>query len=161
MRPWNGFLWNFWGVSGFLSIRWDQKLIWPPERYAWCFAAIKHGKFYKNLKKLFQSHPKDFAVRQKLAEIFVVQCDSDPTFDRDQFSSTSRLSNPHWPNDDWCVRCLLIPESPKTPGHYRYQFWVLGYIPYTGLLVFSLRFLVFLCILRFRIFQVGVLNASE
>ena len=20
----------------------------------------------------------------------------------------------------WCVRCLLITESPKTPGHYRY-----------------------------------------
>jgi len=21
----------------------------------------------------------------------------------------------------WCVRCLLITESPKTPSHYRYQ----------------------------------------
>ena len=30
-----------------------------------------------------------------------------------------------------------------------------------GLAVFSLRFLVFLCILRFRIFKVRVLNASE
>ena len=50
----------------------------------------------------------------------------------------------------WCVRCLLITESPKTPSHYKYQIWVLGYIPYTGLAVFSLRFLVFLCILRFR-----------
>jgi len=59
------------------------------------------------------------------------------------------------------VRCLLITESPKTPSHYRYQIKVLGYIPYTGLAVFSLRFLVFLCILRFRIFQVRVLNASE
>jgi len=47
------------------------------------------------------------------------------------------------------VRCLLITESPKTPSHYRYQIWVLCYIPYTGLAVFSLRFLVFLCILRF------------
>jgi len=119
------------------------------------------GRFTKISKKLFQSHPKDFAVRQKLAEIFVVQCDFDPTFDRDQFSSTSRLSNPHWPNDDWCVRSLLITESPKTLGQYRYQFWVLGYIPYTGLAVFSLRFLVFLCTLRFRIFKVRVLNASE
>jgi len=43
----------------------------------------------------------------------------------------------------WCVRCLLITESPKTPSHYRYQI-------YTGLAVFKLRFLVFLCILRFR-----------
>jgi len=25
----------------------------------------------------------------------------------------------------WCVRCLLITESLKTPGHYRYLFWVL------------------------------------
>ena len=61
----------------------------------------------------------------------------------------------------WCERCLLITESPKTPGHYRYLMWVLVYIPYTGLAVFSLRFLVFLCILRFRIFKVRVLNASE
>jgi len=34
-------------------------------------------------------------------------------------------------------RCLLITESPKTPGHYRYLIWVLCYIPYTGLAVFS------------------------
>ena len=61
----------------------------------------------------------------------------------------------------WCERCLLITESPKTPGHYRYLIWVLVYIPNMGLAVFSLRFLVFLCILRFRIFQVRVLNASE
>jgi len=50
----------------------------------------------------------------------------------------------------WCVRCLIITESPKTPSHYRYQILVLGYIPYTGLAVFGLRFLVFLCMLRFR-----------
>jgi len=25
----------------------------------------------------------------------------------------------------WCERCLLITESPKTPGHYRYLSWVL------------------------------------
>ena len=37
----------------------------------------------------------------------------------------------------WCERCLLITESPNTPGHYRYLIWVLGYIPYTGLAVFS------------------------
>ena len=61
----------------------------------------------------------------------------------------------------WCERCLLITESPKTPGHYRYLVWVLVYIPYMGLAVFSLRFLVFLCILRFRNFKVRVLNASE
>jgi len=38
----------------------------------------------------------------------------------------------------WCERCLLITESPKTPRHYRYLIWVLVYIPYTGLAVFSL-----------------------
>ena len=39
----------------------------------------------------------------------------------------------------WCERCILITESPKTPGHYRYLIWVLGYIPYMrlGLAVFS------------------------
>ena len=28
----------------------------------------------------------------------------------------------------WCERCLLITESPKTPGHYRYLIWVLELI---------------------------------
>jgi len=28
----------------------------------------------------------------------------------------------------WCERCLLITESPKTLGHYRYLIWVLGTI---------------------------------
>jgi len=37
--------------------------------------AIKHVKFNEDLKKLFESHPKDFAIRKKLAEIFIVQCD--------------------------------------------------------------------------------------
>jgi len=48
---------------------------------------------------------------------------------------------------------IIITESPKTPCDYRYLFWVLGYIPYMGLAVFRLRFLVFLCILRFRVFK--------
>ena len=39
--------------------------------------------------------------------------------------------------DCLCERCLLITESPKTPGHFRYLIWVLCYIPYTGLAVFS------------------------
>jgi len=65
----------FGGFSGIYSLRWNQKLILPMERYACCFAAIKHEKFYKDLKKLLSSHPKDFAVRQKLAEIFIVQHD--------------------------------------------------------------------------------------
>ena len=37
----------------------------------------------------------------------------------------------------WCERCLLITESPKTSGRYRYLIWVYVYIPYTGLAVFS------------------------
>jgi len=53
----------------------------------------------------------------------------------------------------WCERCLLITESPKTPSHYRYLIWVLVYVPYTGSTVFSLRFLVLLCILRFRVLK--------
>ena len=39
--------------------------------------------------------------------------------------------------DEWCERCLLITESPKTPGHYRYLIWVLVSITYTRLAVFS------------------------
>ena len=37
----------------------------------------------------------------------------------------------------WYERCLSITESPKTPCHSRYLIWVLVYIPYTGLAVFS------------------------
>ena len=62
----------------------------------------------------------------------------------------------------WCERCLLITESSKTPGHYRYLIWVLVYIPYTGLAVFSFaisRVPVYTAISNF--FQVRVLNASE
>ena len=40
------------------------------------------------------------------------------------------LMKPIW--ELWCERCLLITESPRTPGHYSYLIWVLGYIPYTG-----------------------------
>ena len=58
-----------------------------------------------------------------------------------------------WNSLVWCERCLLIIESPRTPGHYRYLIWVLVYIPYTGLVVFNLRFLLFLCILRFWVFK--------
>jgi len=41
----------------------------------YCSDAIKHVEFDENLKNLFQSHPKDFAIRENLAEIFIVQCD--------------------------------------------------------------------------------------
>ena len=46
-------------------------------------------------------------------------------------------------NSGGCEKSLLLTESPKNPGHYRYLIWVLVYIPYTGLAGFSLRFLVF------------------
>jgi len=52
-----------------------------------------------------------------------------------------------------CERWLLITESPKPPATIGTYVWVLGWIPYIGLAVFSLRFLVFLCILRFRMFN--------
>ena len=52
---------------------------------------------------------------------------------------TALTQHPARITDKWrrCVRCLLITESPKTPGHFRYLIWVLCYIPYTGLAVFS------------------------
>ena len=55
MRLREGFLWSFWGFSGLSShsCRWDQKLILPPEQYAYCSTAIKDGKFNEDLKKLF------------------------------------------------------------------------------------------------------------
>ena len=37
-----------------------------------------------------------------------------------------------WLTNDACERCLLITESPKTPGRYRYLIWVLVNIPYAG-----------------------------
>jgi len=75
MRPQEGVLWNFWGFSGLSSSRWDQKLMSPLQQYAYCSAAIKDGDLSEDFNKLFESHSKDFAVRQKLAEIFIVQCD--------------------------------------------------------------------------------------
>jgi len=66
-------------------------LISPPEQYACCSAAIKHGEFNEDLKKWFESHPKDFAVRQKLAEIFIVRCDF--TGKITQPASVTKLSN--------------------------------------------------------------------
>ena len=74
MRQREGVLWNFRDFWGLISPRWDQKLIWP-EQYAYCSAAIKDGGFSEDLNKVFSSHQKDFAVRQKSAEIFIVQCD--------------------------------------------------------------------------------------
>ena len=42
------------------------------------------------------------------------------------FQSFSVLNQAHGALRDlkWCERCLLITESPKTPGHYRYLIWV-------------------------------------
>ena len=63
---------------------------------------------------------------------------------------------------EWCDRCSLITKRPKAPTHYRYQ--NLGPLlhPLCGIEWCSvLRLLVFLCILRFRIFEIRVLNASE
>jgi len=62
----------------------------------------------------------------------------------------------------WCVRCLLITESPKTPSHYRYLIWVLVYIPYTGLAVFSFFDFSWSCVYcDFDFFQIRILNASK
>jgi len=51
------------------------KVDFAPGAIRMVLAAIKHGKFNEDLKKLFLSHPEDFAVWQKMAEIFIVQCD--------------------------------------------------------------------------------------
>jgi len=45
-------------------------------------------------------------------------------------SNKSNINQCHSIAGLWCERCLLITESPKTPGHYRYLIWVLGYILY-------------------------------
>jgi len=70
----------------------------------------KDGKFNEGLNKLFYSHQKDFVVRQKLAEIFIVQCDFTEkfsSFERDQFLSNLRLSNLHWQNTTMCQKKKL------------------------------------------------------
>jgi len=54
------------------------KVDFAPGANAYCSAAIKDGEFNKGLNKLFKSHPKDFAVRQKLTEIFIVRALQDP-----------------------------------------------------------------------------------
>jgi len=72
-------------------------VILPPEQYAYCFAAIKDGEFNEGLNKLFKSHPQDFAVRQELAEIFILQCDF-----TDKITHPSRVTN---------FRALLDPQT--------------------------------------------------
>ena len=37
----------------------------------------------------------------------------------------SKCNRQYFSYANWCERCLLITESPKTPGHYRYLIWVL------------------------------------
>jgi len=50
----------------------------------------------------------------------------------------SMIFLPHaTPESACCDRCLLITKRPKAPSHYRYLIWVLCYIPYMGLAVFS------------------------
>jgi len=61
-----------------------------------------------------------------------------------------------------CGRRLLITKRQKAPSHYRYLnlgplLHSVGGIEWCSVL----RLLVFLCILRFRIFEFCVLNASE
>jgi len=46
---------------------------------------------------------------------------------------TTALFGLLWGSDAWCERCLLITESPTTPGHNSHLIWVLCYIPYVGL----------------------------
>jgi len=103
LRLREGFLWKISGFSGLSSPRWDQKLIVPPEQYVYCSAAIKHGKFNEALKKLFQSHPKDFAVQQKLAEIFIFQC-----------YFTGKITQPSSVTNFW-----IVEDSPIHTGKSR------------------------------------------
>jgi len=41
----------------------------------YCSDTIKHIEINEDLQKLFRSHPKDFAIQGKLAEISIIQCD--------------------------------------------------------------------------------------
>jgi len=50
--------------SGPFLTKMGPKVDFAPGAYR--SAAIKDGEFHKALKKLFKSHPKDFAVRQKI-----------------------------------------------------------------------------------------------
>jgi hypothetical protein len=72
----------------------------PLQRYERCSAEIKDGKFFKDFKKLRLCHPNDFAVRQKLAEIFIVQCDFTGKMTQPSsvtnFQALQDCQNPHW-----------------------------------------------------------------
>jgi len=115
MQPRDRVLWKFWGFSGLSSPRWDPKLILLPEQCAYCSAAIREGKFNEDLKKLFWSHLKDFAVRQKLAEIFIVQCDFTGKMTQPssvtKISSTFWVSNPHGQNTTMCPKTHALDKN--------------------------------------------------
>jgi len=53
----------------------SDKFDFAPEQYAYCLASITDGEFNEVPNKLLYTNPKDFAVRQEWAEIFIVQCD--------------------------------------------------------------------------------------
>jgi len=73
-----------------------------------------------NLMKIFKSCPKviqrTLPSGQKLAEIFIIQCDftgiNDPTFERDP---TFEYSNPHWQNTTMCRKQIKTSKS-ETAG---------------------------------------------
>jgi len=54
----------------------------PDKFYKYCFDAIKMINLMKISKKI-KSHPKDFAIRQKLVQISIVQCDFTGKMDAD------------------------------------------------------------------------------
>ena len=57
--------------------------------------------------------------------------------DDDAVSAPDPAIVTHVSHDLWCDRCLLITKTLENPSHYRYLVWVLDYIPYMGLAVFS------------------------
>ena len=55
-----------------------DKFDFAPEQYAYCLASITDGEFNEVPNELLYTNPKDFALRQEWAEIFIVQCEKKP-----------------------------------------------------------------------------------
>jgi len=114
MRPRKGLLWNFWGISGRYSRRWDQNLMLPHIHIAYCSAAIKQGEFNDNLKTLFWSQPEDFAMRKELAEIIITEYDFACKWKRNPIFEHFK---PVWPTltkQDNTMICNTIIKTSKS-----------------------------------------------
>jgi len=91
-----------WGHS---SPRWDQKLhILRKVHITFWLLLSCNQTWNEDLKKLFQSHPKDFGLRKILADIFIIQCNFTGKLEARPHFQALQLVLAHWQNRTMCQK---------------------------------------------------------